>query len=77
MAAKRVTEIQTRVRISRRQRACLDYIATHPGCTRAEVIRALGEYDENAGGRGWYYTSIKRLEARGLILDLFPILPQR
>lgn len=70
-AAKRVTEIEHRglIRLSRRQRAVLAYIGKHPGRTRAQVIRALEEYDEGAGGRGFFYSTIKRLEARGLIED--------
>jgi hypothetical protein len=47
-------------------RACLDFIWTHPGCTKAEVKQACGRIGRNAEGRD----SIDRLARRKMIYNL-------
>jgi hypothetical protein len=50
-----------------RMAEALDYIATHPGCTKADVYRETGVYPKPFGGAP---NSLKRLFWRGMIYNL-------
>jgi hypothetical protein len=50
-----------------RQREVLDFIARHPGCTRAEVFAGTGAYPKPFGGRP---NPLDRLVRKGFVYDL-------
>ena len=55
------------VRLSKRQYRIIAHLKAHPGASRIDVFRALADDQRDAGP---WYSTLNRMESRGLIKDL-------
>jgi hypothetical protein len=66
-AEEDVTDPEPQPHIGPKMQLALQYIETHPGASRREVLRGIGSYPRPWG---WSLTPIDRLIRDGLVYDL-------